>query len=363
MKKCLAALALISILALPGLAQTGPASKSREPIATLDGQPIYKADLPAEVRAKLMRLRNQIYDIESKGLESVIQKKIIEEEAGKQGISSEQLLKKEVDSKIPEPSQAEVEGYYLAIRDRVKKPFAELQPQLQQAVKRIKIRQGRQEYTASLRAKAQVAMLLAAQRVKVSYDPARVRGNPNAPVTIVEFADFQCPYCKAAESTVENLLKKYKGRVKLAYRDYPLSSIHPHAEAAAEAARCAQAQGKFWAYHDALFANQSKLDVPGLEATAKKLGLDQKAFDSCLKSAKFKAAINQDVKAGLDAGVQGTPAFFINGEFLSGAKPEAEFARVIDRELAATGRKPSASVTVRSAVISGTAGSRQSAQR
>ncbi|HEV2322906.1 MAG TPA: DsbA family protein [Terracidiphilus sp.] len=165
-------------------------------------------------------------------------------------------------------------------------------------------------------------------------DPARMEGDPNAPITIVEFGDYQCPYCGRAESTVEDVLKKYHGKVKLAFRDFPLSAIHPFADGAAEASRCAEAQNKFWPMHDAMYANQSKLTVDDLIKTASSLGMNQDSFASCLKADTYKKAIQQDLEAGQKAGVTGTPAFFINGRFLNGSVPEVQFEAIIDSELA-----------------------------
>jgi len=129
----------------------------------------------------------------------------------------------------------------------------------------------------------------------------------------VEFADYQCPYCKQAETTVNELLKKYPGQVSLAFRDFPLASVHAYAEKASEAPRCAGQQGKFWEFHDALFANQTKLDERGLNAIAQTLALDEKSFQSCLASGEYKTQISRDQEDGRKAGVSSTPGFFVNG--------------------------------------------------
>lgn len=155
-----------------------------------------------------------------------------------------------------------------------------------------------------------------------------------APVTIVEFSDFECPYCKQVVPTLTQLLSRYPEKVKLVFRDFPLDSIHPQARKAAEAARCAEDQGKFWEYHDALFANAPKLGAEELAAYARQVGLDVASFQRCLGSGTHAAAVQKSVDEGIRLGVTGTPAFFINGELLSGAQPLDAFARVIERELA-----------------------------
>jgi protein-disulfide isomerase len=132
---------------------------------------------------------------------------------------------------------------------------------------------------------------------------------------------------------LKDVLDKYKGQVKLAYMDFPLSPIHSHAQMAAEASRCALALGKYWEMHDAMFADQSKLDEGSLVKSAASLGMDQNSFAVCLKSGKYRAVVEQDIRAGSQAGVNATPTFFINGEFLSGVRSDADFTKIIDRQL------------------------------
>ena len=188
--------------------------------------------------------------------------------------------------------------------------------------------------TEELRGKTDVEVYLRAPRTEVGFDPTRVRGNPNAPVTIVEFSDFQCPFCQRVQGTLRDLLKKYDGKVKLAYRDFPLGEMHRRAEAAAEASRCAGEQGKFWEYHDLLWTDPSKLDPAALSGYATRLALDEIRFNACVTSGRYKADIEKDLRDGAKAGVSGTPAFVINGVFLGGAQPASEFEKTIDAELA-----------------------------
>jgi protein-disulfide isomerase len=308
---------------------------SSKPMAEVNGQPIYEQDLMSVAGPKLLELRSEEYKLQADALNSLIRKKLIDFEAKRRGVTSEQLLKQEVDSKVADPSDDEAKGYYLAAKSGTTLPFDQVKAQVKQLLKSTDIQRAREEYADSLGKKAQISILLQAPGVEVSYDAARVKGNPEAPVTIVEFADFQCPFCKKSEATLKELLKKYGGRVKLAYRDFPLSQIHDTAEMAAEASHCALEQGKFWEMHDAMFADTAKLDKTSLVKSAAEMGMDQSAFDSCLKSGKYVSAVQQDIEAGSQAGVNATPAFFINGESLNGARSEAEFVEIIDRQLAA----------------------------
>jgi protein-disulfide isomerase len=170
------------------------------------------------------------------------------------------------------------------------------------------------------------------ENVSVDDDPSW--GPEDAPVTIVEFSDFQCPYCaRFVTQTYPQIKQQYEGKVRFVFRDFPLTQIHENAQNAAEAAGCANEQGKFWEYHDMLFTNQSALDVASLKSYASQLGLDSATFDQCLDSGKYAEEIQKDLQDGNQYGVQGTPSFFVNGLLVSGAQPFSVFQAVIDAAL------------------------------
>ncbi len=161
-------------------------------------------------------------------------------------------------------------------------------------------------------------------------------GNANAPITIIEFSDFQCPFCKRWHDETWPLIKEQyvkAGKVKLVYRDFPLTNIHQHALKAAEAAECAGEQDKFWEYHNLLFANQQALDVPSLKRYAKQLKLNVNRFDECLDSGEKFKEVEQDFKDGAAAGVEGTPGFFVNAIAVSGAQPFSVFEPILEEAL------------------------------
>src|SRR5437867_4731375 len=321
------------------LAQTAGQAKQKEPLAVVGGQTIYDDDLVPFVQGQVFQLRLQEYEVKSKALENLVNQKLLEAEAKKKGIPTEKLLEQEVDAKVPEPTETELQALYIVQKEQLRKSFDDIKAQLQQLLKQAKVQQARQHYYKRLRDQAGVSIFLQKPKVEVAYDPARLRGSPKASVVILEFSDFQCPYCQAVEPTLKKLLAKYEGRVSLAYRDLPLREIHPQAELAAEASRCAAEQGKFWEYHDLLFQNQNKLNREGLVEQARNLKLDDKQFDSCLSSDKYKAQIEQDRQLGLKAGLTGTPGFFINGNTMSGDLPQETFEKFIDGELAASNAK------------------------
>ena len=201
------------------------------------------------------------------------------------------------------------------------------------------LHQTRQELLKRLQERGGTPILLQPAKVHVAYDLARLRGSPQAPVMIVEFSDFQCPFCRKVQSTLKNMLEKYQGQVSLAYRDFPLRGMHSQAELAAEASRCALEQGKFWEYHDLLFGNPDKVNRSGVAGMAQSLGLNEKQFDACLSSGKYTKQVEYDLQDGIRAGVEGTPGIFINGILFSGAQPEAAFDKIIRAELAAPKEK------------------------
>jgi protein-disulfide isomerase len=170
-------------------------------------------------------------------------------------------------------------------------------------------------------------------RVDVSTDGAPFLGPADAKVTIVEFSDFQCPFCQRVLPALSEVRSRYGDKVKLVFRDFPLDRLHPQARRAAEAARCARDQNKFWQYHDLLFAKAPQADPEQLKAYAEQLGLDVPAFERCLASGKHAAGVQKDLDEGIRLGVSGTPGFFVNGRPLSGAQPVERFVRVIDDEL------------------------------
>jgi len=315
--------------------KTEAAKPAPAELATVDNQKITEDDLAPYVAAQLRPIREQEYQIKKKALDSLISQKVVEAEARKKGLTTEKLYEQEVDSKVPEPTDVEINAVYAVQREQIGKPLDEVKGQIQQTLKRAKVQQARQDYSNKLREQAQVTVLLGPPRVQVGFDPARVRGNPKAKVMIVEFSDFQCPYCSQVEGTLKNILAKHPDDVALAFRDMPVTQIHPMAMGAAVASRCAGEQGKFWELHDLMFGDQGGLDRPGLLTKAQKLQLDEKQFDTCLASEKYKAQIEQDSQEGMRAGVSGTPGFFINGIFLSGAQPEATFEKVIREQLSA----------------------------
>ena len=312
---------------------------AKEPLAVVAGKPIYEEDLLPRIEGELRRLRSEEYDVKLRALEKFIGEMLLEAEAKKRNTTKESLLEQEVNSKVPVPTDPEVEAIYESQRARIGRPLAEIKEQLRRAIREARIEDARDTYLARLRAAAEVSVLLRPPKVEVAFDPARFRGAKDAPILIIEFSDFQCPFCRRSLETLQAVMNKYGGKVAHAYRDFPLDDLHPQARKAAEAARCAADQGKFWEFRQLLFDNFGKLDRATFNAHARAVGLAAGAFESCLDSGKYAEAVQKDSEEGQRLGVNGTPAFFINGILLSGAQPASEFEKIINAELAALDRK------------------------
>jgi len=319
--------------------QTAGRAPQMDAVATVRGAPIYERDLPAAAQGQLRQLALRQYEQRRKVLQQLIERYLVDAEAKKRGVSAEALLDEEVDKTVLDPTTGELRAYYLGLRDKIGRPFDEAKSELSVMLRQAAVQEARQDYLNMLRDRNGAAILIPPPRIDVVADVERLRGNPSAPVSVVEFSDFQCPYCQKSEAVLRELLAKYKGKVNFSYRDFPLGDVHPQAQLAAEASRCAGEQGKFWEFHDLLFENQSKLERASLLEDAQELRLDARRFASCLNSGRYKPQIEQDVQDGLRAGVTATPGFFINGIFLGGAQPAATFEKVIDEELSVANQK------------------------
>jgi protein-disulfide isomerase len=336
-------------------ASASPAEKAAAPpsrpsvVASVEGVTIDASELEAAGGARLFTLYTQEYQLRKQLLDEIITRKLLDKEAKARGISVDELTRIEVDGKAAPVTQAEAKAFYDENKGRFgQTPEAEALQKVEAGLRQQRIGARRTEYVASLRKAASVKVMLEPPRVKIESLDGPTKGPESAPITIVEYADFQCPYCTRALASLKQVEEKYAGKVRIVFRDFPLSQIHPFAAKAAEAGACANDQGKFWPMHDKLFANQTKLAVTDLKQHATDLGLDAQAFGACLDSGKHADGIKKSVEEGQRYGLSGTPSFFINGRLIVGAQPYDSFAQVIDEELertppaqaaAATGKK------------------------
>jgi protein-disulfide isomerase len=299
-------------------------------VATFADQKITLSELDSS-------FQDQLFEMRKRQLDQLILERLVKAEASKTGKSEEEYLKSEIDSKVPAPPEEELKAFYEKVKPQLPPDasFDKYKDRLVDHLTRQKKQEVAQKLFEDMRKKANVTVTLAEPPKPRKQVDAKgpSKGPADAKVTIVEFSDFQCPFCSRAKDTVDEVMQAYAGKVKLHFRHFPLD-FHKQAPKAAQASLCANEQGKFWEYHDHLFKNQSGLEVPQLKDYAKAMGLDQTKFNECLDSDRMKATVDADTMDAQKAGVTGTPAFFINGVFLSGAQPLDEFKKVIDQELA-----------------------------
>jgi protein-disulfide isomerase len=303
-------------------------------LAVVGDSVITEADLEAARPADFLRARQELYDVTDQVLQAMIQERLLRLEAEARGIEPAELLEAEVDSRVEEPSAERISAF---IQERgLQGSLDRLGPQVA-AYLRNQSRQALLEaFVTDLESRYPVERRLEPLRISVASEGFPSRGPRNAPVTIVEFSDFQCPYCFVFHNTLRQVEETYGEKIRLVYRQFPLTSIHPRAYDAALASLCAEEQGSFWEMHDAMFANQHALERDQLKSTARELGLDGDDFDRCLDLDEPADEVTADLRAGQSVGVQGTPATFINGRFVNGAKSFEEVAAIIDEELART---------------------------
>lgn len=309
------------------------ASDPKAVVAELDGEKITEADLNEVIAPQLTRIQSQVFEIKQQGLDALIEDKLVTREAKKRGISTEELMKVEVLQKVGEISDKEVEDFYNQNKDRLQgRTLEELKAPIKQQMFARKASIYRNNLIDRLKGEAKVNILLEAPKSDVSVDDDPSLGTKGAAVTIIEFTDYQCPFCAKARPTVKQLVKEYGDKIHYVLRDYPLE-FHPLAKKAAEAAQCAGDQGKYWEFSEALWTHQPALEPEKLKEYAVELKLDSAKFNDCLDQGKYSAEVDKDAADGAKAGVNGTPSFFINGTPLFGAQPIEKFREVVDKAL------------------------------
>lgn len=334
-------LILTLALAVPAAAQSGS-----KPVAVVNGENITEDDLNKAAAPDLQNLEMKRMqaeatynrdksDIMERSLNELMENKLLAAEAIKRKITPEQLLQTEVESKAEAPTPEEIKQFFEDNRARIppQVTYEQAEPQLREYIIGQRIQELREEFFAKLKKDYAVRSFFEPVRFDIVTAGFPIRGPENAAVTIVEFSDFQCPFCGNLYPVMKEIETKYKDTVRIVYRQFPLTSIHPFAQKAAEASLCAKDQNKFWEYHDSLFENQQALSIDDLKTRAVNLQLDTAAFNACLDSGKQVDAINKDVLEGNRVGVTGTPALYINGRPYRQDTSFEALSKVIDEEL------------------------------
>lgn len=334
----------LSIPALLAAVLLSAAQSASPPVATVNGSDITELQLLQAASADLTKLNanrpqpQAAYDrarleVLWKALDTMIEDKLIAAEAARNSMTRERLLEIEVESNVETPSPQEVEQFYEANKGQITIPKAQALPQVRQYIVDSRRRQYREMLMSRLRRSYKVTTFLDPLRTEVATAGHPAHGPANAPVTIVEFADFECPFCGGLYPTLKLVEQNYPDKVRFVYRQFPLTNTHRFAQKAAEASLCANDQQHFWEFHDSMFSDQSHLDVASLKQRASALGLNATAFDMCLDSGGKAEVITKDMEEGRKAGVSSTPTLFINGRLMKGNQPYNQIREIIEDEL------------------------------
>jgi protein-disulfide isomerase len=302
-------------------------------VATVQELPIAAEELTTALRGELIRLDMERYRLLQQKLDELIAARLMRLEASKRGISPQQLEQDEIVAKTTAISADQINAFYEANKQRIRQPLEQIKPRIQDYLQRQEQHKRQQVFLKTLRQRYAVKVALRAPQVDVDADDDPFVGPASAPVTIIEFSDFQCPYCRQVQPTLKRLLQEYEGKIKLVFRDFPLQNIHPLAQKAAEAAQCAADQQQFWPYHDKLFAKE-RLQLEDLKQFAQELNLELEPFNTCLDAGKYAREVAQDQQDGANAGVSSTPSFFVNGQPINGAASYDHFKELVEAALA-----------------------------
>ena len=314
-----------------------------EVLATIGDQKITLADVRARAGDKLdqmeTRYRRERHKAVEAALQDILRDSILQGEARKQGKTVDQLVTAETGGPL-EPTEAEIVAWYRQNKARTGgRSMEQIRPQITDFLRAERRKNASEKLEERLNQERKVTVNLRPFRVELNNEGAPSTGPADAKVTVVEFSDFQCPFCGRFFPTLKQVQQNYGDKARIVYRQYPLTNLHPNAFKAAEASLCANDQGKFWEMHDAMFQDQGRLAVKELKASAGRLGLNQKKFDTCLDTGRHTEQVQNDMAEGSRLGVTGTPALFINGVPMEGgAVPYDVVAKAIDKELASTKR-------------------------
>lgn len=322
-------------------AQPGSAPADTEVVAVIGGKQVTLAQVDEKAKSIDMPAYQALYEARRRAIDEMIAEQLLDKVAAERGVTREALIEQIVDERGGTVTDAKIQEFYTQNQNRMGgRSLDDVKEQIRSFLSNQARAEAAQSYLEQLKQEAGVKVTLSPPRIEVEIakdEPSK--GPADAPVQIVEYSEYQCPFCSRVGPTLEQVVSTYGDRVRIVFRDFPLP-MHPQAPLAAEAALCAGALGDYWAYHDKLFANQQQLERPALERYATELGLDAEKFKACLDGGEYRDDVQADMARGKELGVTGTPAFFINGRFISGAQPFESFAQIINEELERKGIEP-----------------------
>jgi protein-disulfide isomerase len=329
---------IAAILLLCGCA-VGTASEepTADIIARMGDRDITEADIRSLAGAALMNLEQQEYDIKSRALDQFLFDALVDEKAAAANVTRDQWLTENL--AVPEPSEVDIQRVLTQYRSRLPEDENQAKLQVTQFLMQQAGQQAQADLLAKLKAEANITVFLEPPRVEpteTGHSP--FRGAPDAPITIVEYTDFQCPYCERVQPVLESLRERYGDSIRHVFKNLPLP-MHREADLAAQAGLCAFEQDSegFWGLHDWMFANRQNLSIETITAQAEPNGLDAAALGACLQEGRYMEAVQQDAAEANAFGITGTPGFVVNGRMLKGAQPLEAFEAIIDDELQRAG--------------------------
>jgi len=304
-------------------------------VAEVNGVKVTVSDLEREESAKLLQAHNQYYQSEKKALEDLIEKRLLEQKAKHDGLTVDQLVDRDIKSQVQDPTDDQMKVYYEGLE--TDQPYEAVRAKILEKIRQLRMDKARAAYVRVLRAQSNVIVELASPSANVNVENAYSLGSKHPVVTLVEFADYECPYCQKVASDLRKLQGEFGDKLEFVYKDFPLP-MHAHSQKAAEAARCAGKQGKFWEYHDELFSSK-ELGAERLKDDALALHLDGNQFTKCLDSGEELADVQRDREEGVKLGLSGTPSFFVNGHFYSGALDYAALRQIVEQQMEVSPRE------------------------
>jgi len=324
------ALWILIVACPPSLAQLAPASNTTASVlAEVDGQKLTDADLEHKKSGSLLQARYQYYLSQRKALDQLVDDELLALAAKRQHLTVDQVLEKEVYKDIKDPTEDQLQVYYEGMESS--EPYPAVRDRVLEHIRQLRRDKARAAYIKNLQTQATLRILLAPPVADVSLEDAHFRGPRSAPVLLVEFADYECPYCEKVNPLIQKLSEEYGDKLAVVYKDFPLP-MHHRAQKAAEAARCAGEQGKYWEYHDVLYYSR-QLDINELKKHAQVLKLDENRFSKCLDGGEAAAAVKKDLEEGKQLGLSGTPSFFVNNHFFHGAVDYSTLREMVEQQL------------------------------
>ena len=316
----------------------GPTPNGNLVLVEVDGVKLTLADFEAKRPSGLFQARNNFYEAERKAVDEFVNEYLLNREAQKEGTTAADLLERHVNGEgFKTPSEETLRVYYEGVDTT--ESYEAVRDKIVEAIRTRRLAKARSAYLQKLRDQAKVSFLIAPVRAAISMKDTPLRGSPDAPVVVVEFADYECQFCQQIQPVLDKVLADYKGKVAFAFKDFPLP-MHANAQKAAEAAHCAQVQGKYWEFHDLLFSTR-QFEISRLKENARGLKLNVESFDKCLDSGERADTVKKQFEESQALGLPGTPAFFVNGRLINpnGTVSYDTLRQLIEEELAASSQR------------------------